>query len=124
MESPSGQDRGPQVIGQCPMGCGQTLSLGEGGHVICGSRECPDPISVDKLLSVPPEVEHIVVFEDGDTFTIQHPLRERLQGDLSKCSVQAYLCYLVGPPVRPGRYRVSPSPDGSGWAFEELESGN
>ncbi len=124
----------PRVAGHCPMGCGETLSLGEGGHVTCSTVKCPDPVAVDKLLSVPPEYGHIVVFDiDGDTFTIAHPIVERLTGDLEHCPLQSYLCYLVGPPVGPGRYRVVQRevtlhnifhPDDSPeWTFTEI-SGN
>ncbi len=113
----------PQVAGQCPMGCGETLFIGEGGHVTCSTGECPDPIAVDKLLSVPPEVEHIGVFDiGGDTFTSEHPSRERIAGDLFDCPLQSYLCYLVGPPVGPGRYRVTPDPTTRGWTFEKISS--
>ena len=40
-----------RVYGQCPMGCGATLFLGEGGHVTCSWHKCPEPGAADELLS-------------------------------------------------------------------------
>lgn len=40
------------VAGECPMGCGRTLFLGEGGHVTCSLVGCPDPCAAADLLAV------------------------------------------------------------------------
>lgn len=40
-----------KVAGQCPMGCGETLFLGEGGHVTCSVISCPDPGAADRALT-------------------------------------------------------------------------
>ena len=92
------------VTGYCPMGCGQTLFVGSGGYVTCSWVDCPRPDAVAELLSER-ETEHIVVLEEG-TFSIQHPLRERLDGDLFTCSLHEWLSEQDGPPEEPGRYRV------------------
>lgn len=42
-----------RVAEVCPRGCGETLFLGEGGHVTCSNSACPDPSAVDALLSRP-----------------------------------------------------------------------
>lgn len=114
----------PDVQGYCPMGCGETLLLGEGGYVTCSWIECPDPEAVTKLLAVKPETDHIVLFAEDDGFTLQHPVRERIAGNLFDCELHEYLVSLAGPPVLPGRYRVVVvPPEGSnacGWTFEEI----
>ena len=51
-----GEGRGVSflVSGQCPMGCGRTLMLGEGGHVTCSFLSCPDPTAADTILQTAP----------------------------------------------------------------------
>lgn len=93
-----------QVQGYCPMGCGQTLFLGSGGYVTCSLDKCPRPDAASDILGEP-ETEHIVLLEPG-TFSIQHPLKERLDGDLFKCGLHSELSDASGPPSMPGRYRV------------------
>lgn len=39
-----------KVAGKCPMGCGETLFLGDGGHVTCSFNKCPNPGMVDEML--------------------------------------------------------------------------
>lgn len=51
------------VGGYCPMGCGQTL-----------------------VVLADPEVEHVVRLDETE-FSLQHPLRERLQGRLLDCGM-------------------------------------
>lgn len=40
----------PRVKGRCPMGCGQTLCLGNDGYVTCSYSRCPEPEAASKLL--------------------------------------------------------------------------
>lgn len=105
-----------RIPGYCPMGCGQTLFAGKGGYVTCSFLKCPCPDAVSKLLD-DPEHEHIVTLE-GQRFHVQHPLRERLDGQLHACGLHRYLTELDGPPRKPGRYRVSGS-EGA-WRFNEV----
>jgi len=93
------------VVGYCPMGCGRTLFLGDGGYVTCSHVDCPRPDAVAALLK-DQETEHIVVIEEH-TFSIQHPLRERLDGELFVCGLHAWISALSGPPKKSGRYRVA-----------------
>lgn len=105
----------PTVPGYCPMGCGETLFAGAGGYITCNYLDCPRPDAVSVLLA-DPETEHIVVVEP-DTFSVQHPLRERLNGDLFTCGLHAWLTDQDGPPRKPGRYRVKWRGVGAGgWA--------
>jgi hypothetical protein len=107
-----------RVQGYCPMGCGPTLFLGSGGYVTCSWIRCPCPTAVADLLE-DREDHHIVVLGD-ETFSIRHPLRERLEGVLFDCGLHAYLTALAGPPRVPGRYRVTPTAAVDGWAFTPL----
>lgn len=40
-----------KVAGTCPMGCGETLFVGSGGHVTCSFQECPNPSAVTEMIS-------------------------------------------------------------------------
>jgi hypothetical protein len=104
-----------RVQGYCPMGCGQTLFLGSGGYVTCSWAKCPRPTAVADLLE-DKETEHLV--ELGATsFSVQHPMRERLDGELFRCDVHERIAALDGPPREPGTYRVY-VPDNGTWAWE------
>lgn len=88
----------------CPMGCGQTLHLMPSGMMQCLNRGCPNPGAAQKILS-DPEHEDIVVF-GPDSFTVLHPVRERL-GDLFTCQVHQACSALDGPPEgKTGRFRA------------------
>lgn len=47
---------------------------------------------------------HHILQSDGDTFTLQHPLTERLTGDLFDCDIHTHIA--AGEPIERGRYRV------------------
>jgi hypothetical protein len=106
------------VAGYCPMGCGETLETFERG-IRCSAPECADPAAVSKVLA-DPETEHIVVLT-AENFHMQHPLRERLEGELFTCPLFQHLLQLDGPPVPVGRYQVKRSADGE-WHFDEAAS--
>jgi hypothetical protein len=104
------------VTGFCPMGCGPTLFVGSGGYVTCWSLECPRRKAVSDILG-DNESEHIVEFYET-TFTVRHPLRERLDDALMSCELHQWIADLAGPPVQLGRYRALPSgPSGDSWTF-------
>lgn len=107
------------VVGYCPMGCGETLFLGNGGNVTCSLIGCPAPWAVDDLLH-DRETEHVV--ELGATeFTVRHPLRERLNDELMTCELHDYLANLDGPPRPQGRYRATKH--GGRWLFSAMPFG-
>lgn len=106
----------PKVKGYCPMGCGQTLFVGEGGYITCSWAECPNPGALSDIVN-DALVSHLVTLRP-DTFSITHPLRERLDGDLHECGLERYLVGLDGPPRQPGRYLVDQSENG--WRFEPV----
>lgn len=87
------------------MGCGEGLILGEGGVLWCASLLCPQPDAAARLLA-DPECEHIVTLTAG-TFTIRHPLRERLDDALMQCPLHARLADGSSPRPRDGRFRVT-----------------
>lgn len=94
-----------KAAGFCPMGCGQTLEFREeDGAINCAAHGCPDAEAVDKILREE-ETEHVVTFY-GDSFSMQHPLRERIDGELHDCPLHRDLIALAEPPFNPGRYRA------------------
>jgi hypothetical protein len=103
-----------KVQGYCPMGCGRTLFLGSGGYVTCSLDKCPNPSAAADILDVR-EYEHVVLLGEH-SYSISHPLRERLDGELFDCGLHAYLANLGGPPRQPGRYRVAMV--GGAWYFQ------
>ena len=109
-----------RIQGFCPMGCGTTLFVGEGGYLTCSHLKCPRPDAVSDLLA-DRETEHIAEIE-AKTFTIRHPLRERLDDALMECDLHAHLARLAKAPVRPGRYRARWSAGVDTWVFEALEA--
>jgi hypothetical protein len=106
----------PQVQGQCPMGCGEGLILGEGGVLWCAALLCPRPTAAAEILA-DGEAEHVVVFTPGG-WTIRHPLRERLGDALMACALAESLNQLITRPVPAGRYLARQVAEG--WGFEPL----
>ena len=47
---PSWRNQHPWIRGKCPMGCGETLFVGAGGHITCSWVDCPRPDAADALL--------------------------------------------------------------------------
>lgn len=106
-----------RIQGNCPMGCGETLFIGSGGYITCSYIPCPRPDAVATILAER-ETEHIVNF-GRTTFSLLHPLRERLDGELLDCALGRHITDLAGPPVCPGRYRAQLVDDR--WTWEEVE---
>jgi hypothetical protein len=91
--------------GHCPA-CGRTsLMTGAGGHITCGHLECPDPTAVDRLLD-DGETEHVMTVHRDYSFTIRHPLKERLDGALEDCAVHNLALHRSTRLPEPGSYRV------------------
>lgn len=105
------------VAGFCPMGCGQTLACTSAGAITCHHPDCTRPRALTELLAVD-EPDHTVWF-DTDSFTVLHPLRERLDNRLVTCALHAHCAALPGPPADPGRYRAWTAASGH-WRFEHL----
>lgn len=99
-----GAERSTKVSGYCPMGCGPTLFLGSGGYVTCSLDVCPQPDAASEILA-DGEAHHIVKISEAE-FTVRHPLRERLNDELMRCSLHAWTADHGGPPKRIGTYRV------------------
>lgn len=105
-----------KVQGYCPMGCGDTLFLGEGGFLTCSYLPCPRPDALAQIIGNK-ETEHVVDLGLSE-FSIWHPLRERIEDEtqnLINCDLHRYLNSLDGPPRVPGKYRASKR-DGQ-WLF-------
>ena len=106
-----------KVQGNCPMGCGKTLFLGAGGYVTCSWIKCPNPTAVSDLLLDHSEHRHIVVLGTAG-YDIEHPIRERLNGELFACPLHAHLKAQDGPPWAPGRYLVHDRGN-AGWSWQK-----
>ncbi len=113
------------VQGYCPMGCGRTLFLADGGYVTCSYVHCPRRDAVADLLA-DTETEHIVKFGETE-FTVRHPLRERLDDALMDCDLHSDIAAMSGPPVRPGTYRArwadyhAETPGYGQWTWTEIQ---
>jgi hypothetical protein len=89
----------------CPA-CGkQKLHLLAAGAIFCLTPGCPEPRAAQKILSDPETLDVVTFTPYG--FTVLHPLRERLEGQLFDCPVHRACGDLGGPPDGYGRYRVS-----------------
>ncbi len=79
----------PELSGVfCPEGCGETLGL-RSFRIVCLAPSCPRPTSAQEILADTVSLD-IVTLGPGQSWTIQHPLRERLTG-LDNCPVHQYL---------------------------------
>ncbi|AER25763.1 hypothetical protein MOMOMIXON_199 [Mycobacterium phage MoMoMixon] len=100
------------VDGHCPA-CGRkslgvrTSAIREDSELRCFYPDCPDPEAVAKLLS-DPEIHHVLEVKEGGIWTLQHPLRERIDGGLFDCPLAAVLAqkFAFNSPPEPGRYRM------------------
>lgn len=92
---------------KCPMGCGSTLEANDLGTLRCFAQDCPRPEAAELVLSTT-ETEHLVLIGPPMfSYTIQHPLRERLEGQLFQCPTAAEVSDTVHQHMEePGVYRV------------------
>lgn len=107
------------VAGFCPMGCGTTLTLMCDGHIACKKLTCPSPFAVSQIL-MDQETEHLVTFTET-SFTVTHPLRERVDTATHGCTLPEYVEGLDRPPVEPGVYRALEV--GGDWIWAPTEQG-
>lgn len=98
------------------MGCGEKLHVGEGGFLYCAKLDCPDPSAISEILN-DPQTEHVVTFT-LTSFTIRHPLKERLGDGLEKCTLTGLLTS-QDPPQVMVRYLARNLEDGT-WYMERL----
>ena len=108
-----------RVSGCCPV-CGtRNLALSlrptTRGYIICQNQECSRPTAVHEILS-DSEIHHVVdIREETETFSLKHPLRERLDDALLDCRIFEDLKTVVMPSG--GRWRIVEN-DNGGWSFE------
>lgn len=114
-----------KIEGWCPYGCGQTLYL-RLGIIECSYAHCPNPTGVtDLIVEDAKELGHIVKLT-REGFSIQHPLKERIDRDLFHCGLHEYLDALAAgiPKWAPGNYLVQETPTADApWEFSELHDG-
>lgn len=113
-----------RVHGFCPMGCGETLFLGAGGHVTCSLIDCPDPCAGDTILD-DPEHEHVVVIGEA-TFGVQH----HAAGACRRAAVRLRPARVADQPAgalrraRAATGAHAGTEPGRPWSFEYLEFGD
>lgn len=105
--------------GNCPA-CGKrSLRLewapgASSGEVHCGTQGCSEPLAVQKLLAEDHICEHIAAL-GHETWTVRHPLIERLDGSLFNCNLGAVLRDEFGPPRQGvGMYKLRLVDTGAG----------
>lgn len=76
------------------------LSARERGEIAADAAS----VAVAVLLQHTGGNDHIIQ-SDGDTFPLQHPIAERINGDLFDCEIHAHI--VAGEPLAKGRYRVT-----------------
>lgn len=97
-----------RVHGYCP-GCGQdSLYANMDGTLECIDELCPSPSAAMDILSYPNSHYHMVDVKD-ETFNVQHPLIERIDGALFDCMVHDKI--KDSPRQSPGTY----------WVYEDRE---
>ncbi|QPX62171.1 hypothetical protein PBI_INDLOVU_56 [Mycobacterium phage Indlovu] len=100
----------PVVAGYCPA-CGghDTLRLQPGmGIIKCAAPDCPDPEALSDLID-PPEGMHIrdhLVKLTRDGITVQHPMIERIEGELFGCAIAQAIIDAGRSPLEEGTYAV------------------
>ncbi len=113
-----------EIRGYCPA-CGHgSLVVNPSPYVAVGVYccwpDCPRPTAAHEILQ-DAQTDHVVTFtEDG--FTLRHPVRERLDDELLRCSAHRYLVDLGTSGAVPGTYRMLPSDDT--WRYERITHGN
>lgn len=101
----------------------------------CRNEKCTRREAVMRVLR-DREIGHIVLFSDVDAFSMQHPIRERIDSELLDCELMRYLSEHGAPSLLfgPGKYRAIPSAVRGGdttklgvhevwdgWAWERLD---
>jgi len=113
------------VKGRCPACGASELRYGFQGHIECQNMDCDNRYAVDILLSDPEITEHLVkvVGQPGRlalSWTLRHPLIERLNDALFGCELGAILAeYGVPDKLTPGLYRAVDTT--TGWEYSLVE---
>lgn len=107
------------VKGHCPA-CGWSgLFVDDSGFITCPQYDCPNPSAAADILD-DRETQHLVTFTEQG-WTIRHPLRERLDDQLTACALNDACRALSGPPPQLGTYRVEPHPINPGaWTWARV----
>jgi hypothetical protein len=103
------------VLGFCPMGCGQTLHATGDGFITCLAPGCERPAAVTGLLMLRDVIEHRLTLSRTG-FQVVHPLRERFGDLIAHCPLDDHLKSLARPPAEPGIYLAEQQSDGQ-WVY-------
>lgn len=100
---------GPLPALHCPA-CGQATlwftATPDGLSLLCRGSDCPQANALHMLLADEHTKDHLVEITES-SFSVQHPIVERIHGALFNCALHAWLTAQSGPPGPPGRYWVS-----------------
>ena len=99
-----------KVAGRCPMGCGETLFVGNGGHITCSLIGCPKPVAVDALLNDP-----IAADERARASRADAELRSALESALRELKRNAATWITLEPILSAHVYEYAPRGDGHVW---------
>jgi hypothetical protein len=114
------------IQGYCPA-CGKQrlgymMALGYSpGRLICEAPGCPEPDAVQRLLG-DQEVHHLLTVKPGGTWTIRHPLIERIDERLMSCDLATWVTETLDLDSFVGLHRVKPSPDWHGWFLDAVST--
>lgn len=115
------------VSGHCPA-CGNlSLVRAYKGELLCTIEECPSPGAAHALLNLPHINAHLVSVHAGSG-TIRHPLIERLNDDLFRCTLnmavfEAIQAFRDNTGVEPdGLYELGQDDSGDVWLLPVQEA--
>lgn len=98
----------------CPA-CGHQSLVIAAGRIACAYEACPEPDAAHRILSEP-EILHVFRIHGDQTFTVRHPLIERLDNRLMECrlaNVLQHVLHYSPTQPEPGDYRVALVKDGT-----------
>ena len=114
-----------EIGGVCPA-CGRAslhvdsaAVSGQPGVIRCHATGCPRPEAAAAVLAG--SATHHVVDFGPKHFAVTHPLIERLDGAMIRCSLDGWLGSLNGPPLEgTGIYRAAYHPGWDMWDFTKI----
>ena len=102
------------IEGHCPA-CGRNSLFAAAGQITCAYKACPEQGAAHRILS-DSETLHITRIHRDETFTVRHPLIERLDDRMMECqlvSVLQHVLHYSPTQPEPGDYRVALVHDGT-----------
>jgi hypothetical protein len=112
------------IQGFCPACGNKSLHIySHDGFILCLHPGCPDPDTAGNILKDSSEIHHIVRFDAEGYYTVEHPLRERIN---SACTIHGVVMAWLGVPTMARKaevantvWRVRAGGRHTLWDFEE-----